>query len=77
MTGCSGSWAYETDDHLLSIDELARYLAVLPKKLYAWRTHGEGPPGFRVGKHVRYRWSDVQAWIQQQIEAGNSPRRVV
>jgi len=65
------------DDQLLSIEELARYLAVPPKTLYAWRAHGDGPPGFRVGRHVRYRWADVQAWILQRIDAGNPSRRVV
>ncbi|MGH8936884.1 MAG: DNA-binding protein [Acidimicrobiia bacterium] len=24
--------------------------------LYQWRYRGEGPRGFRVGKHLRYRW---------------------
>ena len=67
----------EHGDHLLSVDELARYLAVPTKTLYAWRWRGEGPPGFRVGRHVRYRWSDVQAWIGQRIEADNSSRSVV
>ncbi len=67
----------EHDGDLLSVDELAGYLAVPPKTLYAWRSRGEGPPGFRVGRHVRYRWSDVQAWIRQRIEAGASPRSVV
>ena len=65
------------DDQLLSIDELARYLAVPPKTLYAWRTRGAGPPGFRVGRHVRYRWTDVQAWILQRVEAGNPSKRIV
>lgn len=66
----------EHDDYLLSVDDLAGYLAVPPKTLYAWRSRGEGPPGFRVGRHVRYRWSDVQAWIRQRIESGN-PSRVI
>ena len=65
------------DDRLLSVDQLARYLAVPPKTLYAWRIHGEGPPGFRVGNHVRYRWADVQTGIQQRIESGSSTRGVV
>ena len=65
------------DDRLLNVDELAWYLAVPPKTLYAWRARGDGPPGFRVGRHLRYRWTDVQAWIQQRIEAGNSTTRAV
>jgi excisionase family DNA binding protein len=53
---------------LLSIGELAKYLGVPVATLYAWRYRGEGPPGFRVGRHLRYRWSDVLAWIERKIE---------
>jgi predicted DNA-binding transcriptional regulator AlpA len=35
--------------------------------LYTWRYHGDGPPGFRVGKHIRYRWTDVQEWVKDQL----------
>ncbi len=66
----------EHDDRLFSVDELAAYLTVPPKTLYVWRYHGQGPPGFRVGRHLRYRWSDVQAWIRRRIEVENAPRSV-
>lgn len=56
-------------DRLLSPRELADYLGVPITTLYAWRHAGEGPQGFRVGKHVRYRWDDVQTWIQRQLKA--------
>jgi excisionase family DNA binding protein len=55
-------------DRLLSIGELAGYLGVPVATLYAWRYRGEGPPGFRVGRHVRYRWSDIQTWITARLE---------
>jgi len=55
-------------DRLLSIGELAKYLGVPVATLYAWRHRGEGPPGFRAGRHLRYRWSDVQGWIERKIE---------
>jgi excisionase family DNA binding protein len=55
-------------DRLLSVTELAEYLGVPVTTLYQWRYRREGPPGFRVGRHVRYRWSDVQEWIEAQIE---------
>lgn len=32
--------------------------------LYGWRHRGEGPPGYRVGRHVRYRRSAVDAWLE-------------
>ncbi len=55
-------------DRLLSVQELATYLGLPVATLYAWRYRGEGPPGFRVGRHVRYRWSDVITWIEQQLK---------
>ncbi|WP_431907270.1 helix-turn-helix transcriptional regulator [Amycolatopsis thermoflava] len=51
---------------LLSIEDLADYLGVPKGTLYQWRTKGYGPPGRRVGKYVRYRPEDVDAWVEQQ-----------
>lgn len=58
----------DDSDRLLSVDELADYLGVPAKTLYAWRYRREGPRGFRVGRHLRYRWSDVQLWIEEQLD---------
>lgn len=52
---------------LLSVDELADYLSIPVATLYTWRHRNEGPPGFRVGRHLRYRRDDVEDWIRQQI----------
>ena len=54
-------------DRLLSVQELANYLGVPMTTLYQWRYRREGPPGFRVGRHIRYRWSDIEAWIEHQL----------
>lgn len=54
-------------ERLLSVEELANYLEVPVKTIYTWRHRNTGPKGFRVGKHVRFRWSDVQAWVAQRI----------
>jgi predicted DNA-binding transcriptional regulator AlpA len=56
------------DDRLIDVDELAAYLAVPVKTLYAWRYRREGPPALRVGRYLRYRWSDIQRWIDQRID---------
>jgi len=56
------------DDDLVTVTELAAYLEVQVKTLYARRYRREGPVGFRIGKHVRYRWSDVEHWVQERIE---------
>ncbi len=58
-------------DQLLTVEELADYLGVPVATVYQWRYRRQGPPGFRVGKHLRYRWNDVQRWIQQRLESGS------
>jgi excisionase family DNA binding protein len=54
-------------DTLLSAQELADYLEVPIATIYSWRHRGEGPPGFRAGKHLRFRWADVERWITARI----------
>ncbi len=46
-------------DRLLTVEDLSEYLEVPVATIYAWRYHRQGPPGFRVGKYLRFRWSDV------------------
>jgi excisionase family DNA binding protein len=56
-------------DRLLTVAELADYLGVPPATLYQWRHRGEGPRGFRVGRHLRYRWSDINDWIESRLNS--------
>jgi predicted DNA-binding transcriptional regulator AlpA len=41
------------------------------KTIYTWRHRNTGPKGFRVGKHLRFRWHDVQTWVAQRIADEN------
>lgn len=50
-------------DDVVSINEVALRLDVPKTTLYKWRYKGIGPRSHRVGKHLRYRWSDVLAWL--------------
>jgi excisionase family DNA binding protein len=61
---------------LIDVQQLADYLDVPVKTLYAWRYRREGPPAFRVGRHLRYRRNDIQRWIQQRIDTAASGSRV-
>ncbi|MCH7670114.1 MAG: helix-turn-helix domain-containing protein [Acidobacteria bacterium] len=54
-------------ERLLSAQELAVYLEVPVKTIYAWRCHKTGPRGFRVGKHLRFRWCDIESWLADLI----------
>lgn len=64
----------EVPDRLLTADELAFYLDVPVTTLYAWRYRGEGPVGFRVGNHLRYRWSDIEDWISERVRESRASR---
>jgi excisionase family DNA binding protein len=65
----------EHPDRLLTVPELADYLAVSAATIYQWRYLRKGPPGFRIGRHVRYRCSDVNEWIERQVETSKPTNR--
>jgi excisionase family DNA binding protein len=66
----------DTFDRLLTTRQLAEYLAVPVATLYGWRHEGAGPPGFRVGKHIRRRWADVGRWIRDRVRDAEASRRL-
>jgi excisionase family DNA binding protein len=43
--------------------QVATYLGVPVQTLYQWRRKHTGPPARRVGRHLRYDPSTVQAWF--------------
>jgi excisionase family DNA binding protein len=53
---------------MLSIDELAEYLDKPVRTIYDWRLSGRGPRAVHVGRSLRYRVCDVQAWLDAQLE---------
>ncbi len=53
---------------LLSPQQLADYLGVPLATIYRWRYEGTGPRGIKVGKHVRYRQRDVEAWLETRTD---------
>lgn len=58
-------------DRLLSVEDLAAYLGVPLATIYAWRYRRQGPPGFRVGRHLRFREKDIEEWIAAQLRHNN------
>ncbi|MFI6068224.1 helix-turn-helix transcriptional regulator [Micromonospora sp. NPDC051227] len=50
--------------------EVGVYLGVPEKTLTQWRYLRKGPRFTKVGRHVRYRWNDVEAWLDTQSSAG-------
>ena len=53
-------------DRLLTITEVAELLRKPVATLRWWRHTNTGPHSFKIGRDVRYRQSDVHAWLDQQ-----------
>lgn len=52
------------DDRLWTVQQLAEYLHIPVKTIYKWRETDSGPRGLRIGKHVRFRPTDVFEWLE-------------
>ena len=51
---------------LVTQQQLANELQVSIRTLERWRKDGTGPAFIRVGRSLRYRRSDIDAWLTQQ-----------
>jgi predicted DNA-binding transcriptional regulator AlpA len=58
----------DTNEQWLSRQDLADRYGLLVKTLAQWASKGTGPPYARMGRHVRYRLSDVTAWETARVE---------
>lgn len=51
---------------LATAEQVAEYLGVPMGTIYQWRHRNTGPKASKVGRHIRYRWEDVDAWLETQ-----------
>jgi excisionase family DNA binding protein len=51
---------------LWTSEEVAEVLQMPVRTLERWRHVGSGPRYIAMGRHIRYRWSDVEAWLEAQ-----------
>lgn len=55
--------------------EVAEHLDIPIATLERWAYIGKGPAFVKIGRHTRYRWADVDAWIATQPQGGaTSPK---
>lgn len=47
--------------------QVADFLGTTVDTLANWRYRGVGPRFVKVGGIVRYRWSDVNAWVESRV----------
>jgi predicted DNA-binding transcriptional regulator AlpA len=57
------------DDEFLSVEELAARWKRPKAAIYGLRYRREGPPAIRIGRVLRFRVSDVEAWERARGEA--------
>lgn len=53
------------DEPFMTTADVARLLNVATSTVRCWRYTGTGPQAYQVGKHLRYRRSDVEAWLAE------------
>lgn len=51
---------------LLTAEQLAAELEIPLRTIYNWRHRGVGPRSIKVGRHLRYRRADIDAWLDTQ-----------
>ncbi|MFB8141338.1 helix-turn-helix transcriptional regulator [Streptomyces parvus] len=51
---------------LLSARELADFLGVPLNTVYIWNHRHQGPRAHKVGRYLRYRWPEVEEWLETQ-----------
>lgn len=54
---------------LIGVDELASMIGVSASTVRWWKQTGKGPRSAKIGKHIKYRRKDVEAWVESLFEA--------
>ncbi len=62
------------NEEWLSLEDIADMLHLPLRTLYNRRSIGSGPRAYRIGKHVRVRRSDLDAWIESQADGARASR---
>jgi PTS system nitrogen regulatory IIA component len=79
-----------TDEDILTIEEVAKYLRVSERTVYDWAQKGEIPSG-KIGTVWRFKKSEIEKWVNERLSGGRlagaqtaipidtilSPRRVL
>jgi len=61
---------------LADTDQVAEFLGVSAVTLAQWRYRGCGPTFVHAGQFVRYRWADVDKWLEGSAKQRTGDRGV-
>lgn len=60
------------DDRLLDVSEVAELLGVPVATLRWWLHIGTAPDHFKLGRHVKFRRSEVERWLETRRKTGSN-----
>jgi excisionase family DNA binding protein len=60
------------NDRMITTEEAAEYAGFSVHTFKAWRRKKMGPPFVKIGRSVRYRESEVLAWVERQTQDGTN-----
>ena len=53
------------EDRWFDTAQAANYIQYSESRLHQWRAEGAGPTFYRLGSRIRYKQSDLDAWIEK------------
>ncbi len=60
-----------TEQETLTITDFAKRINKPVATVYRWNSTGTGPAYYKLGNSIRYRVSDVEAWLEsRRVESG-------
>lgn len=68
LLGMRDDTAIDGLERMLSTSQFAEYLCVAPQAMYDLRITGRGPRAVHVGRELRYRVSEIRAWLDRMSE---------
>jgi predicted DNA-binding transcriptional regulator AlpA len=57
---------------MINVRELATILDISTRSVWRLAARGELPQPIRFGRNVRWRFGDIESWIDSQITSNNS-----
>ncbi|GHD04383.1 hypothetical protein GCM10010313_20610 [Streptomyces violarus] len=61
-----------TNNEFMSPKELAELLGLPLSSVYGFNAEGTAPRRVRLGRHIRYRRADVEAWLDRHVVDGGA-----
>jgi excisionase family DNA binding protein len=56
-----------SESNALSLQQASQYIGVSQAALRTWKRDGKGPAFFRAGKLLKFRKTDLDAWIEARL----------